>query len=51
MKIKRLTVQLFIDIDEDTTNINDVLFHLDTAIDSTIKGVVKRTDLIDVIDG
>lgn len=45
--MKRLTIQLYVDIDETQTTTEDVIFHLDTAIDETINGVVKRVDLID----
>lgn len=45
--MKKLEIRLFIDIDETQTTAEDVIFHLDTAIDETINGVVKRVDLID----
>ena len=48
--MKRLEIKLFVDIDEKQTNADDVIFHLDTAIDETINGVVKRVDLIDEIE-
>lgn len=45
--MKKLEIRLFIDIDETQTTTEDVIFHLETAIDETINGVVKRVDLID----
>lgn len=44
---KRLEIKIFVDIDETQTDSDEVLFHLETAIDETINGVVKRVDLID----
>lgn len=48
--MKRLEIRLFVDIDEKQTNKDDVIFHLETAVDETINGVVKRVDLIDEIE-
>lgn len=48
--MKRLEIKIFVDIDEKQVNEDDVIFHLDTAIDDVIGGKVTRTDLIDVID-
>ena len=48
--MKKLEVRLFIDINEEQTTAEDVIFHLDTAIDETINGVVKRVDLIDIME-
>lgn len=45
--MKQLEVRLFIEIDENQTTSEDVIFHLDSAIDDIIGGVVKRVDLID----
>lgn len=45
--MKRIEVKMFIDINENEVTEDDVIFHLDTAIDETIGGVVKRVDLID----
>mgnify|MGYP003571642215 CR=1 FL=1 len=39
INMKRLEIKLFIDIDEKQTNADDVIFHLDTAIDEEINGV------------
>ncbi len=47
--MKQLEVRLFIEINEKQTSTEDVIFHLETAIDETINGVVKRVDLIDEI--
>lgn len=47
---KRLEIRLLVDISEKQTNAEDVIFHLDTAIDDIINGVVKRVDLIDEIE-
>lgn len=48
--MKRLEIQLFIDINDKQTDTDDIIFHFATAIDDIINGVVKRVNLIDEIE-
>lgn len=48
--MKRLEIRLFVDINKEQTNTEDVIFHLETAIDDVLNGTVKRVDLIDEIE-
>ena len=48
--MKRLEVRLYIDVNENQTSTDDVIFHLEKEIDDIIGAVVKRTDLLQEFD-
>ncbi len=50
VNMQLIELKIYVEIDENQTSAGEVRRHLDTEIDDIISGVVKRVDLIDVIE-
>lgn len=48
--MKLIELRLYVEINENETTAGEVRRHLDTEIDDIINGVVKRVDLIDIME-